>query len=196
MRHSLVIPLFLLAACSTTSQNPAADYESVLPATMMSAPEARRAAESDDETVRGRYLVELLGCGTCHTDGALVGLPRMDRWLAGSHVGIAYSNPLQTENPGVLFPRNLTPDKETGLGRWTDAEIAGMVRTGAGRHGRIAAPVMPWPAYAKLSDKDVGAIVVYLRSLPPIANKIPDAVPPGMPTNEQYVHFGVYRSRR
>ena len=196
MRHSLVIPLFLLAACSTTSQNPVSNYESVQPTTLMSAPEVRRAGESTDAVTRGRYLVELLGCATCHTDGALVGKPRMDRWLAGSRVGIAYSNPLEIENPGVLFARNLTPDRETGLGKWTDTEIAATIRTGTGRHGRMAAPVMPWPAYAKLSDKDVNAVVAYLRSLPPVSNKIPASVPPGTATKEQYVHFGVYRNRR
>ncbi|NNF61166.1 MAG: c-type cytochrome [Gammaproteobacteria bacterium] len=196
MRHSLVIPLFLLAACSTTTLDPLNDYESVQPATMMSAPEARRAAASGDASVRGRYLVELLGCSTCHTGGALVGQPRMDHWLAGSRIGIAYSNPLETDNPGVLFPSNLTSDKETGLGRWTDAEIAGAIRSGTGRHGRMAAPVMPWPAYARLSDPDVGAIVAYLRSLQPVANRVPASVAPGTATNEQYVHFGVYRSRR
>ncbi|MDH3587821.1 MAG: cytochrome c [Gammaproteobacteria bacterium] len=186
--------LFMLAACAGT-YDPTDDYESVEPVTMMSAPAARSPGASSDAAKRGRYLVELVGCATCHTDGALVGKPRMDRWLAGSQVGIAYSNPLEVDNPGVVFPRNITPDDETGLGRWTDEEIAGAIRTGVGRHG-VAVPVMPWPAFAKLSDTDVNAIVAYLRRLPPVSHKVPDRVAKGIKTNELYVHFGVYRSRR
>ena len=82
--------LFMLAACTGT-YDPTDDYESVEPVTMMSAPAARSLGASSDAVKRGHYLVELVGCGTCHTDGALVGKPRMDRWLAGSQVGIAYS---------------------------------------------------------------------------------------------------------
>ena len=193
-------PLFALATLSllnacTSAYDPTDDYESVTPVTMMSAPAVRLSGESADAAQRGRYLVELVGCGTCHTDGALVGKPDMDRWLAGSRVGIAYSNPLEVDNPGVVFPRNLTPDDETGLGRWTDKEIADAIRTGVGRHG-VAVPVMPWPAFAKLSDTDVGAMVTYLRSLPPVSHRVPDRVAKGVKTRELYVHFGVYRSRR
>ncbi len=196
MKFARLIPLLLLSACTGTATNPLAGYDTVQPTTMMSAPAARRAADSNDPEVRGRYLVELLGCATCHTDGALVGEPRMDRWLAGSRTGIAYSNPLQQQNPGVLFPRNLTPDKATGIGRWTDQEIMDLIRTGVGRHGRIAAPVMPWPAYSRLSNNDISAIVAYLRSLPAVVHEVPDRVPAGTATREDYVHFGVYRSRR
>ena len=138
----------------------------------------------------------MLGCGTCHTDGALIGEPRSDRWLAGSSIGIAYSNPLEVDNPGVLFPRNLTPDKETGLGMWTEEEIARKIRTGIDRHGGASVPVMPWPAFARFSDTDVTAIVAYLRSLPAVSHAVPVTVPPGTKTKHQYVHFGVYRSRR
>lgn len=190
----------LIAACTgtvaPTDNGLTTRYESVQPATMMSAPESRRAAESSNEATRGRYLVELLGCATCHTDGALVGQPRMDRWMAGSRVGIAYSNPLEVENPGIVFPRNLTPDKATGLGNWTNKDIASLIRTGVGRHGRVALPVMPWPAFSRLGDKDLAAIVAYLRSLPPVTHRVPDSVPAGVKTKEQFVHFGAYRSKR
>ena len=190
-----IIITIALGACANT-YDPTEDYESVQPTTMMSAPAARRAAESTDAATRGRYLVELLGCGTCHTDGALIGEPRMDRWLAGSDVGIAHSNPLEVDNPGVVFPPNLTPDNETGIGRWNDTEIASMIRSGVGRHGGVALPVMPWPAFARLGDADVTAIVAYLRSLPPVSHRVPNPVQPGTKTKELYVHFGVYRSRR
>lgn len=186
-----------LGACTNTNTyNPADGYERVQPSTMMSAPASRRAGESTDQVRRGRYLVELVGCGTCHTDGALIGEPRSDRWLAGSRVGIAHSDPLETRHPGVSFPPNLTPDKKTGLGRWTDEDMVRKIRTGIDRHGSASLPVMPWPAYTRLSDPDVSAIVAYLRSLPAVSHAVPDAVPEGMKTRKQYVHFGIYRNRR
>jgi hypothetical protein len=140
--------------------------------------------------------VELLGCGTCHTDGALLGEPVMSRSLAGSGVGIAYTNPLEDRNPGVVFAPNITPDRDTGIGRWTDDEIADAVRTGLGRHGPQGILVMPWQAYSKISDDDTWAIVGYLRSLEPVEHQVPYDVSLGTPTNEPFVHFGIYRSRQ
>jgi hypothetical protein len=55
---------------------------------------------------------------------------------------------------------------------------------------------MPWLVYSMLSDEDTRDIVAYLRSLPPVEHKVPDNVTPGIKTNERFVHFGVYRSRR
>ena len=72
-------------------------------------------AFADDAPVaRGRYLVTIAGCSDCHTPGALLGAPDMKRYLGGSDVG--FSIPGQ----GVFVGQNLTPDKETGLGQWTD----------------------------------------------------------------------------
>lgn len=184
-----------LAACAA-SVNPLEDYEELDAATIFDAPAAARVAPENREAVeRGRYLVELLGCGSCHTEGALVGEPRMDRWLAGSSVGVAYTNPMQFRSPGVVFPPNITPDPETGIGRWSDRQILAAVRAGAGRHGQNRILVMPWQGYSKLTTDDAMAIVGYLRSLEPIQNPLPENVPPGRRTNERYVHFGVYRSR-
>ena len=133
---------------------------------------------------------------SCHTDGALIGDPDFDRWLAGSRVGIAYSNPLKYKKPGVLYPSNLTPDNETGIGSWSAAEIEGAIRSGVDQHGRHQLAVMPWPAYAKLSDDDMASIVAYLQSLAPVRHAIPENVAPGDEAIEPYVHFGVYRSRQ
>jgi hypothetical protein len=139
--------------------------------------------------------VELLGCGYCHTDGALIGEAKMERWLAGSRVGIAYSNPMEYARPGIVFPPNITPDEETGIGSWSDREIAAAVRAGSGRHGEGRILVMPWQGYSKISDNDIMAIVGYLRRLEPVSFRVPEHVPPGRRSSERYVHFGVYRSR-
>jgi mono/diheme cytochrome c family protein len=145
---------------------------------------------------QGRYLVELIGCPVCHTDGAIIGEPDLDYWLAGSNIGIAYSNPMKYDNPGVVFASNLTPDPKTGIGRWSDDQIVQAIRDGLGRHGRGLVQVMPWLIYESISDADMRAIVAYLRSLTPIEHEVPSRVPPGSRTDELFVHFGVYRSRR
>ena len=202
MKHRalLLISLFLLFGCvSEPAQNPLADYEEVNAITILDAPgpDGGRYAPADRERVlRGEYLVELLGCGACHTDGALIGDPDMTKALAGSQVGIASSNPLGDRYPGVVYPANITPDEETGIGLWSDVQIANAVRAGIGRHGDTRISVMPWPGYAKITEDDVNAIVAYLRSIEPVHHRVPDAVEPGRRASDPFVYFGVYRSRR
>jgi mono/diheme cytochrome c family protein len=192
---ALAVPL-LVVACATDSYDPLKDYQEVNAVTILDAPTPTGIAPENRALVaRGEYLVELLGCGTCHTDGALLGEPVMSRSLAGSGVGIAYTSPLENRNPGVVFAPNITPDRDTGIGRWTDNEIAAAVKTGLGRHGPQAILVMPWQAYSKISDDDTWAIVGYLRSLDPVEHQVPTDVSPGKSTNEDFVYFGVYRTR-
>ena len=151
--------------------------------------------EKRDLVVRGEYMVELLGCGTCHTNGALEGDPDTELYLAGSDVGIAYTSPLDNRYPGVVFAPNLTPDPETGIGGWSDKELSMAIRQGRGRHSNRPGLVMPWPGYATLSDEDTAAISEYLRSLDPIRHKVPDNVEPGQRTRESFVYFGFYRTK-
>ena len=140
-------------------------------------------------------MVELLGCGTCHTNGALEGDPDIDNFLGGSDIGIAYMSPLDNRYPGVVFAPNLTPDVETGIGSWSDNELSMAIRQGKGRHSKRPGLVMPWPGYAKLSDEDTAAITQYLRSLEPVRHKVPDTVEPGQKTRESFVYFGFYRNK-
>ena len=188
--------MLLVACASTDHYNPLEDYEEVNAATNLDMPTPADVPEEKKQLIaRGEYLVELLGCGACHTDGALIGKPDMDRTLAGSSVGIAHTNPLENQNPGIVFPRNLTPDKETGLGLWSEESIAAAIQAGAGQHGPRRILVMPWQRYAKISQQDIAAIVGYLRSLDPVVHQVPDAVPTGRRTRNPFVHFGVYQSR-
>lgn len=189
-----VAGLGLLQACAT-GYDPLEDFEELDPATILEAPEAAASAYPREQVERGQYLVSLLGCGSCHTDGALVGVPRSDRMLAGSGVGIAYSNPLSTRNPGIVYPANLTPDQETGIGGWSDDEIVAMLQLGFDKHSGQTLPVMPWPAYADIHRDDAYAIAAYLKSLPPVRHEIPANVLPGQRATAPFVHFGVYQSR-
>ena len=119
------------------------------------------------EIARGQYLTTIMDCAGCHTPGALAGQPDFERRLAGSSIGFALPG------GGVVYPKNLTPDVETGLGRWSEEDIARAVRLGQSRDGRVLIPVMPWPSYTVLTESDAHAIAVYLKSVPAVRFEVP-----------------------
>jgi hypothetical protein len=188
------IAMLILAACANTN-SPLDDYEQVQPAAILDPPEPLASGHPAGQVERGRYLVALLGCGSCHTDGALIGAPNGERLLAGSQVGIAWSNPLEENDPGVVYPSNLTPDPETGIGNWGLQDIVTMLLSGVDSHGSRSLPVMPWLAYSRLLPEDATAIAMYLGSLPPVKHRVPANVDPGRPARAPYIHFGIYRNR-
>jgi mono/diheme cytochrome c family protein len=145
-------------------------------ALLLSAPSAR---SEEDLVARGKYLVTVIDCGGCHTPGALAGHPDRERPLAGSEVGFGGSAPMGEMTGGVVYPANLTSDRETGLGNWTDEDILDALQRGRRPDGSVLVPVMPWPAYANLSDTDARAIVAYLRQLAPVRFEVPARVAPG-----------------
>ena len=122
---------------------------------------------ADKQVARGKYLVGIAGCMDCHTPGYFLGKPDMQRYLGGSEVGF------ELPGLGVFYGPNLTPDKTTGLGGWSKAEIVTALQTGTRPDGRILAPIMPWRAFASLTKADAMAIASYLKSLPPVQNKVP-----------------------
>ena len=196
----LTVASLLMGGCATEVPNDLLlDYEKVEATTILDAPSSLPGTYSPQRravVARGEYLVELLGCGACHTDGALIGDPNFERSLAGSQIGIAYANPLGDKNPGVIYPSNITPDEKTGIGDWTDEQIANAIRSGIGRHGSRRLAWMPWSGYAKLSDDDTAAIVSYLRTIEAVKHRVPDEVEPGKAASYPFVYFGVYRSKR
>jgi mono/diheme cytochrome c family protein len=122
---------------------------------------------------RGEYLAKIMDCGGCHTPGALAGKPDFARPLAGSDVGF------RVPGAGVLYPPNLTPDPDAGLGQWSDEQIVRAVKYGERPDGRRLIPVMPWPSYSALTDADAAALVAYLRTLPPARARAPANTPEG-----------------
>lgn len=120
-----------------------------------------------EQLARGKYLVNLGGCNDCHTSGYFFGKPDMSRHLGGSDVGF------EIPGLGVFHGRNLTPDKETGIGNWSSEDIVTAIQTGVRPDGRQLAPIMPWMAFSKLTKDDAYAIAAYLKSLPPVNNKVP-----------------------
>lgn len=135
-------------------------------------PSPGHAAES--AVARGKYLVTVVGgCSDCHTPGALMGKPDMARLLGGSDVGFAIPG------MGVFVPPNLTPDQETGLGKWSKQQIITAFTTGKRPDGRVLAPIMPWHELAHLKHQDALAIADYLKSLKPVRNPTPGPFGPG-----------------
>jgi len=189
------VTMLTLTGCANT-YNPLDDYEQVEPSAAMDAPSAAASVYPVEQVERGSYLAGLLGCGSCHTDGALIGEPNAERLLAGSEVGIARSNPLEESNPGIVYPANLTPDRETGIGNWTLLEIEILLQSGTDNHDRKILPVMPWLTYSRLLPEDATAIAMYLKSLSPVKHQVPANVSPGQRATAPFVHFGVYRSRQ
>jgi mono/diheme cytochrome c family protein len=196
---SLLVAVLLIAcAAESPPYDPLQDYEELDAATVVDAPSPRAgnfAPEHLYQVEHGKYLVELLSCGACHTDGALEGVPNAEIALAGSRIGIAYTSPLGDEEPGIIYPPNITPDEETGIGRWSDQQIERAIRSGVGRHTSRRIVVMPWQGYTKMTQEDIIAIVSYLRSIEPIHHQVPDDVEPGEKATMPFVYFGVYRSR-
>ena len=131
-------------------------------------------AQAGDAVSRGEYLVTIMDCGGCHTGGALAGAPDPKLRLAGSDIGFG------APGLGVFYPPNLTPDQETGLGAWSEADIIKVLRTGERPDGRELAPMMPWRSYAALTEADAQALAAYLKSLPPVRHQVPAPVGPDL----------------
>lgn len=131
------------------------------------------AAPAADKAVeRGKYLVMSIGCNDCHTPGTFYGAPDFSRFLSGSEMG--WAGPW-----GVVYAANLTPDPETGLGKWSKEEIAKAIRSGNRPDGRQLAVAMPWMNFSHLTDGDAMAIAAYLKSLPPVKHAVPKPLAPG-----------------
>ncbi|RAI40042.1 c-type cytochrome [Rhodoplanes roseus] len=122
--------------------------------------------QSADPLVRGRYLVRAGMCGLCHTEVSAKGIYRDEHYLAG---GIR----IGAHPQGVFVSRNLTPDRETGLGAWSEAEIARAIRDGRTEARLLNVWSMPWIFLHGLSDPDALAIARYLKTLPPVHNAVP-----------------------
>jgi mono/diheme cytochrome c family protein len=126
------------------------------------------ASRADSLLERGTYLMQgIVACGNCHTPQGPEGpLPGME--LAG---GLKMADPTFT-----AYGANLTPDVETGIGGWSDQEIITAIREGRRPDGSMIGPIMPIALYSKMSDRDVHAVVAYLRALKPVRNEVPDSV--------------------
>jgi hypothetical protein len=153
--------------------------------------------DAETKRARGEYLVAAMGCDDCHTtkrmtaDGPapdptrrLAGhwedpnLPAPPKLPRGPWVAVATSDFTAWSGPwGISYAMNLTPDESTGIGTWSEETFVSAIRTG--KHAGDSRPLhtpMSEMSYAKLNNDDLTAIFTFLKSLPPIKNRIPDPV--------------------
>ncbi|HEX5169894.1 MAG TPA: c-type cytochrome [Cyclobacteriaceae bacterium] len=180
----MLVCLLTLAACDLQKKN--------------EKPEAARQAPSEEELIkRGKYLVTIGACHDCHSpkvmtpngpepdttrllsghpkDEPLAPIPDNKGWIMFSGTLTSFVGPW-----GISYAANLTPH-ETGTGNWTFEQFKTAIRKGKykGLEGtRDLLPPMPWQMYRNFTDDDLEAIFTYLRSLPPIDNLVPTAIPP------------------
>ena len=160
-------------------------------------PLARRSPGAGGELLaRGEYLVRTGLCHDGHTPhqlGPTGPEPDMTRALSGHPSDVVISAPPVLKGPwefaaigtmtawggpwGVSFTANLTPDKETGLGNWTEEMFFRALRTGRHEgHGRPILPPMPYQYIGSMSDEDLRSIFAYLQSIPAVRNRVPKPV--------------------
>jgi hypothetical protein len=158
---------------------------------------------SPDPVARGAYLATIASCGDCHTplkDSSQGPVPDESLLLSGHPAAFVMPAPPQSAAQpwswhgarsntafagawGVSYAINLTPDPETGLGKWTADQFVMAMKTG--KHlgsSRPILPPMPWPNVGRMTDADLLAVFAYLRSIPPIVNKVPEASVAAPPT--------------
>ncbi len=126
------------------------------------------AARADTPVERGNYLVNtIMTCGNCHSPK---GPPDA---VAGKDFsgGLSWDEP-----PFKITAPNITQDKDTGIGAWSDADIKKLLRTGMRPNGVAIAPIMPTGFYGIITDGDMDAIVAYLRTVKPVSNRVPDPI--------------------
>jgi len=195
MKTKYLIPTGLLAAVGATLLLSHATKTSAGPTTQTA--QADHAAQ----IARGAYLVKFGDCSACHTPlkfGEHGPEPDMTKFLSGHPANTKLPTPDLKPGPwfaatagmtawagpwGISYAANLTPDKNTGMGIWTEEMFINAMRTGKHMgHGRPILPPMPWQASRGLTDGDLKAIFAYLRSLPAIENNVPAPLgPDGQP---------------
>lgn len=131
---------------------------------------------SPELVARGKYLANHVAvCMDCHSErdwsqfsGPIV---------PGTHGKGGDRFDQKMGFPGVFYAKNITSDKETGIGAWTDGEIYRAITTGVNKDGDPLFPLMPYSSYSQMSEQDVYAIISYIRTLKPIKHKVPKSDP-------------------
>jgi len=155
----------------------------ILATSFLISPTAPVLAETEPERIaRGRYIATAIqGCG-CHTRERADGSKDENWHYAGS------PNPAPPAGPPAnagwssprwkkIYARNITPDRETGIGNWTEADFILSMKTGLTPDGRVLDAQMPWDAFQKITDRDLKSLWAYLRTITPIKNTPPERIP-------------------
>jgi mono/diheme cytochrome c family protein len=194
MKPFSIIPGAFLLLISTTGCQPPE-------AAQAEAPVETQAHPAVDLVERGEYLVTVAGCNDCHTPfkmGPNGPEPDMSRMLAGHPQNLQMPAAPAAQGPwiwagaatntafagpwGVSYASNLTPEPNSGIGIWTEDLFIKALRSG--RHWGQARPIlppMPWQNYSRMTDDDLKAMYAYLRTIPPVANSVPESIPAPAP---------------
>ncbi len=170
----------------------------------LNAADMKADAKKEAQIKLGEHLVKSIGCADCHSP-KLMGPngpePDPSHFLSGHPADqklppappatgpwmVAAAGDLTTwSGPwGTSFTRNLTPDNDTGLGKWTEQNFIDTIRSGRelGK-GRALLPPMPWQPFSNLTDEELKAIYAYLRTIPAIKNPVPEPIPPAAPPGQ------------
>jgi hypothetical protein len=128
-----------------------------------------RIAMTPERIERGRYIYQLADCDGCHSPHD------PNRYDGPATEGKRGSGRmfLDPSLPGKIYAPNITPDRQTGIGSWTDGQKVRAIREGIGKHGQALFPLMPYENYRWMSDGDAEALVAFLNSLPAVNNPLP-----------------------
>ena len=119
---------------------------------------SHREQQSFGEIEYGRYMTVVADCAACHTD---------------PHGGEPFAGGRAIETPfGMVVSSNITPDRETGIGAWTDEDFADALQKGFDKDGHMLYPAMPYVYYTKMSRRDVDAVKMYLDTLRPVHKQV------------------------
>jgi mono/diheme cytochrome c family protein len=154
-----------------------------------------------DQIEKGEYLVTVMGCNDCHSPKVMTAmgpvpdslkllsghpanevLPAYDKEVLKSYVLFNMNSTATTGPWGTSFAANLTPDP-TGIGNWTEEQFIVAMKKGKWKgleNSRNLLPPMPWQGYSQMPDEDLKAIFAYLKSIKPVNNPVPMAIPPVM----------------
>lgn len=187
--YSLLVPLLIflmIAGCSKESDKIVEEKPEVyITAGLKARPLTDVKFESTPERIaRGKYLTNGAShCFLCHSerDWTKPGAPPIESKKGGGKIFI-------NQDGFRLVAPNITPDRETGAGTWTDDMFARAIREGVGHDGRALHFLMRYQMFKHFSDEDIASIVVYLRTLPPVKNKLPKRIIP-LPVQKMIVHY-------
>ena len=132
---------------------------------------ARKFGSTPARLARGEYLVRgVTNCIACH---AAHDWTAHDAPILPNTLGAGQDMNFLKGLPGKVYAPNITPDPETGVGNWSDDQLARAIREGVSHDGRALFPFMPYPDFRSMSDEDLASVIVYLRSLPPVREQQP-----------------------
>jgi len=132
---------------------------------------ARKFQSTPERLARGEYLaLNVADCMVCHAEHDWTA---HDAPVLPNTLGAGQDMNMLKGFPGKVYAPNITPDRETGAGSWSDDQLARAIREGVGHDGRALFPFMQYADFRIMSDEDLASIIVYLRSLPPVRKQLP-----------------------